>query len=336
MSECRQCQLSHSRHSPLRVIRVKSFTALLAIIILAACAQPITVTPSSTVHGLSSATPSSTVPYPSSTPTSSPTATPIPCDPSTADYCIVEGTFFLQRPIAAPGTVTVDRGYAYGSTAGGTRDPHHGVEFYNGSGTPVLAAADGTVVYAGDDKATLFSPWTNFYGNLVILEHDLPGQKLYTLYAHLSKIEVVTRQRVVAGEEIAEVGASGSATGSHLHFEVRLEPQEYASTLNPELWLLPLPGTGVLSMRFVDENGQFVTTLPNVQYYPDPNAAFTQAWQPEVYAAELLNGNNWENAMLGDLTAGWYRITFLWEGVWQERWVEVEAGKLTLVEFVMK
>ncbi|MBI4732027.1 MAG: hypothetical protein HY781_07875, partial [Chloroflexi bacterium] len=136
--------------------------------------------------------------------------------------------------------------------------------------------------------------------------------------------------------KIAEVGASGSAIGSHLHFEVRLDPQEYASTVNPELWLLPLPGTGVLSMRIVDETGQFVQAYPNVQYYPDPNAAFAQAWQPEVYPAELLKEYNWENVVLGNLPAGQFRITYLWEGVLYERWVEIQPGKLTRAEFIVK
>lgn len=310
------------------------FTAAPAILLFAGCTQlAATPTPETSPSSTASLSSTATSTFP---PSATPTATPIPCDPSTADFCIVEGTFFLQRPIAAPGTITIDRAYAYGSTAGGTRDPHHGVEFYNGSGTPVLAAADGTVFYAGDDKTTKFSPWANFYGNLVILEHTLPGQKVYTLYAHLSKIDVAIRQNVAAGEKIAEVGASGSAIGSHLHFEVRLDPQDYASTLDPELWLAPLPETGVLSMRFVDENGQFVTASPDVQYYPDPNAAFTQAWYPEAYAAELLNGNNWENILLGNLPAGQYRVVYLWGGILYERWVLVQAGKLTLAEFNVK
>ena len=246
------------------------------------------------------------------------------------------GNFLLQRPIALPGTDTVDRGYAYGSTAGKTREPHHGVEFYNASGTPVLAAAAGNVVYAGDDKATAYGPGTNFYGNLVILKHDLPGQTLYTLYGHLSKIDVSTGQTVQAAEKIGEVGASGAAIGSHLHFEVRLAAQDYNSTLDPELWLEPRPGTGVLALRLVDTSGKFRTAPLNIQYYPDPNASFTTAFQPEIYAPDVLTAGTWENALQGDLLPGRYRITFDWEGVWHERWVEVLDGKLTQVECVVK
>jgi murein DD-endopeptidase MepM/ murein hydrolase activator NlpD len=248
----------------------------------------------------------------------------------------VAGTFLFQRPIAAPGNDIVDRVYPYASSAGGTREPHHGVEFPNATGTPVLAAADGTVFYAGDDSSTRFSPWTNFYGNLVILKHPLPGRTLYTLYAHLSKVEVVTGQTVRAGDKIGEVGATGAAIGSHLHFEVRIAPQDYTSTLNPELWLVPPSGTGVLSIRLIDKEGIFITAPLSIQYFLDPNNALTQAWQPEIYPAEMLHGNNWENALLGDLLPHRYRVTFLWEGVWQERWIEIQAGKLTLLEFVVK
>ncbi len=244
----------------------------------------------------------------------------------------------FQRPILAPGTDTVDRSYPYGSTEGGLREPHHGVEFYNASGTPVLAAADGRVYYSGDDSIRKFSPWSGFYGNIIILEHpmsDTAFDTLYTLYAHLSKVDVSSGQTVTAGEKIGEVGLTGTASGSHLHFEVRVDANDYESTLNPELWLLPHPGNGVLSMRFVDENGQFVRAQPNVQFYPDPNGTFIQAWQPETYDPGLYNGN-WENAVLGDLPAGSYRITYLWSGVLVERWVKIQPGNLTRVMFVVK
>jgi murein DD-endopeptidase MepM/ murein hydrolase activator NlpD len=263
------------------------------------------------------------------------TATPVPCNPLADDYCIQDGHFVLQRPIVPPADDKVDRGYAYGSTLGGTREPHHGVEFYNGSGTPVLAAADGTVTYAGDDRTVRYGLENGFYGNLIVLKHDLPGTTIYTLYGHLSRIDVAAGQTVTAGEQIGKVGSTGWAVGSHLHFEVRTDPQDYGSTVDPELWILPHAGNGVLAMRFDDGQGQFVRVEPNVQYYPDPNGAFTQAWQPEPYDPEVFDGN-WENVLLGDIPAGRYRITYLWAGVLYERWVEVQTGKLTLVEFLVE
>jgi murein DD-endopeptidase MepM/ murein hydrolase activator NlpD len=257
------------------------------------------------------------------------------------DYCVEDAYFVFQPPIASPGTDTIDRGYPYGSTEGGTRVPHHGVEFYNASGTPVLAAVGGTVYYAGDDTTRLFAPSPNFYGNLIILAHELPGTffgTLYTLYAHLSKEDVSTGQTVTAGQKIGEVGASGSAQGSHLHFEVRVDPNDYDSTLDPELWLFPHPGNGTLALLAIDKAGTKIFPFFNVQYYPDRNQPATATYEVDAYAPETVNARDpWnEIGALGDQPAGWYRVTFFWAGVFYERWVEIQPGKLSRVMFVMK
>lgn len=280
--------------------------------------------------------PTSTFPAQGTVPNITPpvTATPVVCDPSAGDYCILPGHFILQHPIAPPGD-RVDRTYAYASTAGGTREAHHGVEFPNPTGTPVLAAAAGRVFFAGDDSAIPFSPWMNFYGNLVVLVHTMNGQNFFTLYAHLSSMDVTIGQSVLAGEKIGEVGATGVAIGSHLHFEVRMDAQDYNSTLNPELWVEPSSGTSVLSLRLVNKHGDFQSAPLSLQYFPDPNGSFTQAWEPDIYPAHMLNDNSWENAAIGGLPPGRYRITFLWNGIWQERWLELQDSRCTYVELVV-
>ena len=67
---------------------------------------------------------------------------------------------------------------------------------------------------------------------------------MYTLYAHLSKVDVQAGDEVKAGDLIGKVGQSGVATGSYLHFEVRKggDGTDYFSTQNPELWLAPNDG----------------------------------------------------------------------------------------------
>ena len=313
-----------------------------ASLFLAACGNAATAAPSPSPTaplptGTSPPSPTSTrISSPQGTPAPTSTATHIPCDPSVADYCIEDTYFVFLRPIVPPGTESIDRGYPYGSTEGGTRDPHHGVEFYNASGTPVLAAADGMVYYAGDDTARKFSPWSGFYGNIVVLEHPLsdePFDRLYTLYAHLSKIDVNSGQTVTAGEKIGEVGLTGTASGSHLHFEVRVDPNDYGSSLNPELWLVPHPGNGTLALLATDKAGEIIFPSFNVQYYPDRNKPATAAYQVDAYALETVNTRDpWnEIAAIGDQPAGWYRVTFLWAGVLYERWVEIQPGKLTRV-----
>jgi murein DD-endopeptidase MepM/ murein hydrolase activator NlpD len=86
---------------------------------------------------------------------------------------------------------------------------HPGIDFANAAGTPVLAAAAGKVISAG---------WNDGgYGNMVIISH---AGGLYTLYGHASKVLVSVGQQVQPGQSIALEGATGDATGPHLHFEV--------------------------------------------------------------------------------------------------------------------
>lgn len=87
---------------------------------------------------------------------------------------------------------------------------HEGIDIACAYGTPVHAAAAGTVIYAG---------WMEGYGNLVVLDH---GGGLSTAYAHASSILVSLGQHVEQGDEVSLVGATGHATGPHLHFEVRV------------------------------------------------------------------------------------------------------------------
>jgi murein DD-endopeptidase MepM/ murein hydrolase activator NlpD len=89
----------------------------------------------------------------------------------------------------------------------GDRRAHLGVDYAAPTGTPVRSVADAVVEFAG---------WQRGYGNVVILQHK---QDRKTLYAHLSRIEVRKGQRVEQGQTIGAVGATGTATGPHLHFE---------------------------------------------------------------------------------------------------------------------
>ena len=284
--------------------------------------------------------PTDTASYPTATPTPIPTPTPVPCNPIES-YCIEAGHFFLDRPIALPGTITIDRGYPYGSTEDGTREPHHGVEFYNASGTPVLAAADGRVVVAGDDSRTIYAFKPNFYGNLIVLEHHFPGidQPVYTLYGHLSLVEVHMGHTVQSGDEIGKVGATGAAIGSHLHFEVRLGQDNYDSNRNPVLWLKPLTdeagnSLGALAGRLEDAQGKLIhATGLNIQYFPDIKGPQASAWQVETYAPEEhpVNGDDaWnENFAMSDIPAGNYRLSLIWGGQLYEHWILVSPGQLT-------
>ncbi len=86
---------------------------------------------------------------------------------------------------------------------------HDGIDISAPEGTAVNAAADGEVLYSGDQKG---------YGHVVIVEH--PGG-LLTLYAHNRENLVREGQKVKRGEPVARVGYAGKTSGPHLHFEVR-------------------------------------------------------------------------------------------------------------------
>jgi len=317
----------------------RALNFLTSIFILASCSTaktPIpptsTIAPQETPPQISTAASSTSTSIPIPT-VQTPTATIIPCDPQVEDFCITGGHFILQRPIKPPANDIVDSTYPYGSTAKGKRDPHHGVEFLNKFGTPVYAAMNGVVIFAGSDKVATFSPWNNFYGNLVVIAHD---NRLFTLYAHLSAIEIQMGDEVKVGQKIGEVGQSGVATGSHLHFEVRHgAAEDYFSTLNPELWVVPSKDEyGALAISIIDQNTHFLFTELTVNYYLDRSQAPAISYYVTTYSRDLSLGD--ENAALSDLSPGSYRIAFTMNGRVYERWVEVKSGRLTQVVFVVK
>lgn len=147
--------------------------------------------------------------------TAAPAATPTPTPPAPEEK---GARPTLRWPLT---TIRIVLGSPFGARWG---KPHEGIDLPAPIGTPVFAAADGRVVYAGSG--------IRGYGNLVVLKH--PGD-LLTVYAHNSVLLVSQGQTVRAGDRIALVGQSGHATGPHLHFEVRTGqiPRDPMSYLPP-------------------------------------------------------------------------------------------------------
>jgi murein DD-endopeptidase MepM/ murein hydrolase activator NlpD len=276
---------------------------------------------------------------------SSPPPSTAPLCESTEDFCIFQHYFPFQRPFSSNFNTAIEPSYLYGTTEFGALEPHHGVEILNSTGTPVLAVENGTVIVAGNDAHHAYGPWENFYGNLVVILHHLPymEEPVYTLYGHLSKITVEVGQAVKVGEIIGEVGATGRAIGSHLHFEVRVGTNQYASTCNPALWLLPRTDEngqqyGILAGKLDNARGDPIDSTFKAEYYPDINGSPEKTYYIETYATDvdpIRSDNTYqENFILIDLPSGYYRIALSASGKWTERWVEVEAGKLSFVTIV--
>lgn len=97
----------------------------------------------------------------------------------------------------------------YGSREAIRDHTHQGLDIATKTGTPIKAAADGTVTFSDEQGG---------YGNLIIINH---GNGIQTYYGHCSKLYAKEGQKVNAGDVIAAVGSTGNSTGPHLHFEIR-------------------------------------------------------------------------------------------------------------------
>jgi murein DD-endopeptidase MepM/ murein hydrolase activator NlpD len=268
------------------------------------------------------------------------------CEP-TETFCVIEHHFPFQRPISPVFNAIVDSSYLYGSTQFGDLEPHHGVEIPSPTGMPVLAVDDGIAIVAGNDAHSVYGPWENFYGNLVVLEHRLSGmdEPVYTLYGHLSTVRVIVGQTVKAGEAIGEVGSSGMAAGSHLHFEIRQGTNQYTNTRNPALWLIPLEDeyeqqNGILAGSLENAEGNPIHFTIKAEHYPHIDEPPEKIYFIETYATDMesigSNDNYHENFALMDLPPGHYRLVLSASGKWTERWVDVEPGKLSFITIVSK
>ena len=136
-------------------------------------------------------------------------------------FAALEGALFrmevLERTLVAIPSGQPAHVLMLSSSYGYRHDPftgasamHAGLDFPGPLGTPILAAAPGKVAFVGRRSG---------YGNVVEVDH---GQGIMTRYAHLSDFNTSVGARVAAGQQIAKMGSTGRSTGSHLHFEVRL------------------------------------------------------------------------------------------------------------------
>jgi murein DD-endopeptidase MepM/ murein hydrolase activator NlpD len=230
--------------------------------------------------------------------------------------------------------VAPDRFYPYGATGQGHYEVHHGVEFVNPYGTPLVAAADGTVVVAGTDDEAAWGRYPGYYGQLVVIQLDQRYREVavYLLYGHLASVDVQLGQHVAQGQPIGQVGMSGIAIGPHLHFEVRLGRNTFRNTRNPELWLSPLPEHGMIVGRILDTRGRpvpeaLVTFRPAAQPAHYWREAWTYAQDPD---APLHGDGVWrENLAMGDVPAGDYTVHVRIGGQLYTRQLSVVAGQVT-------
>jgi murein DD-endopeptidase MepM/ murein hydrolase activator NlpD len=238
--------------------------------------------------------------------------------------------FWFARPIASDSVNYPLGTYRYGSTYYGQMNIHAGIDIDAPMYTPVLAAGPGRVVWAGYGLFN-FEPRRadDPYGNAVAILHDFGfnNQPLYTLYAHMVAHDVYVGQDVKTGDVLGWVGSTGNSTGPHLHFEVREGVNGYYDTRNPELWVAPYAGWGVLAGRLTTSSGRLIPST-QINIY-DANGNFVHI--VSTYGPRVAHPDDaWkENFAISDLPAGTYFLQATIEKPISE--TETIVGSVTVI-----
>ena len=241
--------------------------------------------------------------------------------------------FYLTRPIPSGDVNWPNPRYRYGSTFFGEESTHTGVDLGADRSAPVVATGDGEVIWVGYGLYGGVQDLTDPYGLAVAIRHDFGhgGQVLYSVYAHLESTDVWLGQRVSAGEKIGTVGETGHASGPHLHFEVRTGENRYFASRNPELWMVPAEGWGVLAGRVQDTWGrdlaEYMVLIKSVET--------EQIWEVWTYALGTVQPDEYyqENFVIGDLPEGAYQLQIDFAGRSYTSFLYLKPGQTNFVKF---
>ncbi len=315
--------------------------ALCLVPFLFACSSPTTLAPtaSATVAASLTAAPSeiieatptallsfptfdaTSIAFPTSNPNSPPTfvfgtpivyPTPLNWRPPVVSVPLsvrAQDHFWFTRPIASDSVNYPLGSYRYGSSYFGQMHIHAGIDIDAPLYTPILAAGPGEVLWAGYGLFN-FTPGleTDPYGIAVALQHEFGynHEPLYTLYAHMVAHNVYVGQRVNTGDVLGWIGVTGNTTGPHVHFEVRVGKNDYFHSRNPELWIAPYSGWGVLAGQLLDEKGRPIHETP-IEIY---NERGRYLYTVYTYGNRVaIRDDAWrENFAISDLPAGTYRL----------------------------
>lgn len=242
--------------------------------------------------------------------------------------------FYFSRPYAVNETGWPVEDYRYGGSF--FEDVvHSGMDIKIPVGTPIIAAGPGVVTWAGYGLfAGRYDP-DDPYGNAVMIRHSFgyQGALIYTVYAHLDQVFVEKDQQVETGDLLGLSGKTGATSGPHLHFEVRLDDsgQGFFSTRNPELWLVPPQGWGVLAGRVMNTGGRKVKGQLVIVRPPESE----HFWRANSYHGGTVNSDPYymENLVISDLPAGRYEIQINYLSRIYRREIDIYPGLVTYFTF---
>lgn len=240
---------------------------------------------------------------------------------------------WFDRPVAdGEGNPHIDQTRRYGETGGARHQPRPGVAFNNPAGTPVRAIGDGVVVYVGPAAS---GP------NTVAIRHDRQSQDrhVFSTYHGNAAVDVRVGQRVAAGDVIARTGRG------QLQLEVHAAPVADTAaivdparpipphTTNPQLWIRPRPGTGIVAGHVFDADGR---PLPGarvhglvVAYPSETPFAFAETYGAGMHGSPAYG----EHFAVGDVEPGLYTLGVRIDGRYVWRRARVAPDSVTWVEF---
>ena len=211
------------------------------------------------------------------------------------------GIMRMARPL--PGE-NINQEYLYGEVWNGY--VHHGVDFSGPEERSVYSAITGTVDAIQTGMGNTYEANVYSYGNYVRIVSSWNNHTVYTFYAHLSSVNVVKNQQVIAGETIIGfTGNSGYSSGPHLHFEIQLDSVGSTNSRNPEVFMESQN----------NDSGVLVGFVPNasaglhVEITPNPKSSIGFAYASIYNTAVNPDDIYEENYAIGDVPSGAYKIT---------------------------
>lgn len=241
--------------------------------------------------------------------------------------------FYFSRPLSIRTDHKITTDYRYGYYYPEADVTHTGIDISGTRGEPVFAAAGGKVFFTGIGLLYGANDKEDPYGLAVMIRHDFSfnGYTLYTVYAHLDKITVSKGDWVDAGSKIGVVGMTGSTSGPHLHFEVRIENALGNKVQNPELWLAPTAGHGVLVGRVETTNGVLMSSK-NLWL---KSLETGKNWTIVTYAPRIKEVDDYyqENFSVGELPAGNYEISTYYNYKFYKTTIFISPGAVNYVKF---